>query len=73
MTGAADKIALDSQSLHVEDDGDLKVHNEVVLKSSLDNLGLWATIKRFKKVSSTPSFSPLNMRLTIPRLSLSAI
>lgn len=37
---------------HVEDDRDLKHENETVLKSALDELGLWATVKRFPKVSS---------------------
>lgn len=35
---------------HGERELDLKRDQEVVLKSTLDDLGLWATIKRFPKV-----------------------
>jgi hypothetical protein len=35
---------------HVEGDLNLKHDHEVLLKSSLDDLGLWATVKRFRKV-----------------------
>lgn len=37
---------------HVEDDHDLKHPQETILKSTLDDLGLWATVKRFPKVRS---------------------
>lgn len=51
MAEAADKVIPDSQTQHVEYDGDLKSPHNVVLKSSLDDLGLWPTVKRFKKVT----------------------
>jgi hypothetical protein len=38
----------DNNISHLEENP--KLENEVVLKSSLDNLGLLATVKRFRKV-----------------------
>ncbi len=36
---------------HVEATTDTKYDHEVILKSSLDDLSIWGTIKRFPKVS----------------------
>jgi hypothetical protein len=47
-----EKVQVESQPTteHVEGDLSFKHQHDVLLKSSLDDLGLWATVKRFKKV-----------------------
>jgi hypothetical protein len=51
--GSGEEVqAIDSPVEHVEVNAELKRDQEVVLKSALDDLGLWATVKRFPKVRS---------------------
>lgn len=45
------KIEVQGSAQHVEGDSGLNRQSDVLLKSGLDDLGLWATVKRFKKVS----------------------
>jgi hypothetical protein len=46
------KLQIEAQPIaeHLEREPDVKNQHEVLLKSTLDKLGLWATVKRFKKV-----------------------
>lgn len=55
--GTEDEVRVEEPAVaeHVEADPDLKHDHEVVLKSTLDDLGLWATVKRFPKVSLSSS------------------
>jgi hypothetical protein len=48
MTDYQDKVQIGAE--HVEGGPDLKHQPEVILKSGLDELGLWVTVKRFRKV-----------------------
>ena len=48
----ADDIKVEASTEHVERDLlGLKTEREIVLKSCYDQLGLWATVKRFRKAS----------------------
>ena len=54
MAAQADTVEIkrDTGVEHVESDyANPKKHHEVVLKSEYDQLGLWASVKRFRKVS----------------------
>ncbi len=52
MADLQDKVQMEGHphAEHVDVDPNLKIESEVLLKSSLDDLGLLATVKRFWKV-----------------------
>ncbi|KAL7940835.1 general substrate transporter [Trichoderma barbatum] len=49
MAETVEKSKLQVAPIVTHDEGVLKKDNEIILKSSFDNLGLWATVKRFWK------------------------
>lgn len=57
MTEAAEKSELQEAPVITHDEESSKAGNEVILKSSFDNLGLWPTVKRFWKVNRDPELS----------------
>ena len=74
MTEQQEKAKNEGQSgsEHVEVDPDLKNESELLLKSSLDDLGLWTTVKRFRKVRRYRAPMPSWLLTEVLRLSLFA-
>jgi hypothetical protein len=73
MASNQDKPAIELEETTGHEENYSKHDNQVILKSAFDNLGLWATVKRFWKARCGNVSSQVDPRLTSSRPSFSAI